>query len=119
MAITKAKRSVHPSKAAQRKHRRTSTRHPDRGIPALRDAERRHQISLPKARLFHFREARGKIVEAVEFSAAPDHQDFSIKFRDKTGFNFTFNTVFTLKTEYSDWKSGEQRILRTWPLIKT
>lgn len=103
MAITKAKRYAHPSKAARREDRRAPTR----------------QISLPKTRVFHFREARGKVVEAVEFSAAPDHQDLSIKFRDKTGINFSFNTVFTFKTEYSNWKSGEQRILRAWPLIKT
>lgn len=75
-------------------------------------------FALPKTRLTHFRELRGKIIEDVLFSAAPDHQDITIKLQDKTGLSFSIATGLILKTEYSDWTSGEQRILRSWVLKK-
>lgn len=109
MAITKTKRSVHLRQADRPKptERRTSNRNPlDRFA------------RFPHTRLFHFPQAKGKIVESVQFSASPNHHDLSIRFKDKSGFNFTIQTGFTLKTEYSDWTSGEQRILRVWPLFK-
>lgn len=71
---------------------------------------------LPKTRLTHFRELKGKIIEDVLFSAAPDHQDITIKLQDKTGLSFSIATGLIMKTEYSDWTSGEQRILRSWVL---
>ena len=74
------------------------------------------QLALPKTRLTHFRELKGKIIEDVLFSAAPDHQDITIKLQDKTGLSFSIATGLILKTEYSDWTSGEQRILRSWLL---
>jgi len=43
----------------------------------------------------------------------------SINFRDKTCLNFSIEAGFTLKTQYSDWKSAEQRIVRSWPLIRS
>jgi len=69
-------------------------------------------FTLPKTHLTHFRELRGKIIEDVIFSDAPDHQDITIKLQDKTALNFSIATGLVLKTEYSDWTTGEQRILR-------
>ena len=65
--------------------------------------------TLDCAPAFHSTPGQGGI--KVEFSASPDHHDISIYFKDKTGFNFSIEAGFTLKTEYSDWKSGEQRII--------
>lgn len=89
------------------------------GTKRKNNGRRSHQtaVSLPHTKLFHLRQAKGKVVEKVEFSASPDHHDISIYFKDKTGLNFSIEAGFTLKTEYSDWKSGEQRIIRSWPLI--
>lgn len=75
-------------------------------------------FALPRTRLTHFRELKGKIIEDVLFSAAPDHQDITIKLQDKTGLSFSIATGLILKTEYSDWTSGEQRIVRSWVLKK-
>jgi len=33
--------------------------------------------------------------------------------------NFSIQAGFTLKTEYSDWQSGEQRIIRIWPPFRS
>lgn len=76
-------------------------------------------FTLPKPRLIHFRELKGKTIEDVVFSAAPSHQDITIKLKDKTGLNFSIAADLILETEYSDWTSGEQRILRRWPPFKT
>ena len=131
MAVIKAKRSVHLRQAARRNNRRATNRHPERGKPA----ERRNQTRttsltqphsslarfsrFPHTRFFHYRQARGKTVEKEEFSASVDHHDITIWFTDKTSLNFSIEAGFTLKTQYSDWKSGEQRIVRSWPLFRS
>ena len=91
------------------------------GTESKNHGRRSHQsaVSLPHTEFLHFRQAKGKVVEKVEFSASPDHHDISIYFKDKTGLNFSIEAGFTLKTEYSDWKSGEQRIIHSWPLFKS
>ena|SRR5215468_328972 len=97
MAVIKAKRSV---------HKKQST-------------ETTGFARFPHTRFFHFQQARGKTIEKIEFSASVDHHDITAWFTDKTSLNFSIEAGFTLKTEYSDWKSGEQRIVRSWPLFKS
>jgi len=63
--------------------------------------------------------AKGKTIEKVEFSASVDHHDITIWFTNKTSLNFSIEAGFTLKPEYSDWKSGEQRIVRSWPPLRS
>ena len=99
MALAKAKRSIHKKQSA------VSTQNPG--------------VRLPHSKLVRFPPAKNKIVESVEFSASLDHHHISINFQDKTCLNFSIETGFTLETDYSDWKSGEQRILRAWPLIRS
>lgn len=70
-------------------------------------------------RFMQFADARGKVIDTVELLTAPDYHSISINFRDKTCLNFSVQTGFTVQPEYSDWKTGEQRILRKWPLIRS
>lgn len=114
MATTKAKRSVHPSKAVTRNHRVPSTRHPDRRKPAERRTQKRSSLFHPFRKLVHFPHAKGKTVEDVEISSTSDYHNISINFQDKTALNFSIETGFTLKPDYSDWKSGNQKVLRAW-----
>ena len=90
MATIKAKRSVHKKQSARSTYRR---------------------------KLLRFAEAKGKTVEAVELSIATDYHAISINFQDKTCLHFSFDTSLTIKTDYSDWKTGNQRVVRAWPLI--
>src|SRR5215813_5561050 len=101
MAITKAKRFV------------------PRNQSTPENQPRRSFARFPHTRFFHFRQAKGKTVEKTEFSASVDHHDITIWFTDKTSLNFSIEAGFTLKTQYSDWNSGEQRIVRSWPLIRS
>jgi len=86
---------------------------------ANRKPKRSAHPTQPQRRFIQFPQAKGKRVEAVELLTAPDYHSISINFQDKTSLHFQVETGFTVKTEYSDWKTGEQRILRKWPLVKS
>ena len=119
MATTKAKRSVRKkqsplTKAARRNDRRASNRHPDRRKPAERRTSNRRPFVAPFRKLAHYPHAKGKTIEDVEFSTAPGYHNISINFQDKTALNFSIETGFSVETDYSDWKTGNQRVLRAW-----
>ena len=123
MAGIEVKRSVHKkqsalTKAARRNDRRAPNRHPDRGKPAERRTQTRSSSKKAYRRVFHFPQTRGKQVEDVEFSTSTDYHNISINFQDKTALNFSIETGFTLEPDYSDWKSGNQRVIRTWSPIR-
>ncbi len=101
MAVTKAKRSVH------------------RAQPSQRRALANQPSKISNHTLARFPQAEGKVVDAVEFCAATEGHTISINFRDKTCLNFSVATGFTLKTDYSDWKTGEQRVVRRWSPIRS
>jgi len=48
-----------------------------------------------------------------------DHHDIAIWFTDQTSLTFSIEAGFTLKPQYSGWKSGEQRVIRAWPPIRS
>jgi len=93
MAVTQVKRSVHKKQSA-------------------------HTKKKAYRRVFHFPQTRGKMIEDVEFSTSTDYHNISINFQDKTALNFSIETGFTLEPDYSDWKSGNQRVIRTWSPIR-
>jgi hypothetical protein len=75
--------------------------------------------STSDRRFVQFPQAKGKTIEGVELLVAPDYHSISINFEDKTALHFSIETGFTVKTDYSDWATGEQRFLRKWPLLKS
>jgi hypothetical protein len=77
------------------------------------------EVSTSDRRFVQFPQAKGKTVEGVELLVAPDYHSISINFADKTALHFAIETGFTVKTDYSDWATGEQRFLRKWPLVKS
>src|SRR5215471_16338500 len=94
-------------------------RHSERGKPAerrtqTRSSSHRSKKIAPFRKLIQFPQAKGKIVEAAEFSTAPGYHNISINFQDKTCLNFSIETGFSLETDYSDWKTGNQSVLRVW-----
>src|SRR5947199_6820711 len=100
MAATQVKRSVHQAQ------------------PHSRRAFPKKQIA-PGGRLFTFPRIKGKIVESVEFSSRPDYHSLSISFQDKTCLHLSFDTSFTVEPSYSDWKSGNQRLIREGRSIRS
>ncbi len=68
---------------------------------------------------FRFNEVEGKTVEFVEMGTAADFPCIEISFADKTALLFLMGTRLTMEPVYSDWKTGDQRLLRRWPAKET
>ena len=143
MAVIKATRSVHPSKATRRDNRLETDRHSD---PALRDAERKTQIrstsikatrhykrsqkrttspgqfvlnerNLPHRRFVEFPLARGKTIEKVELFTTRGHHSITIDFQDRTSLNLTIEPTFILDAEFQQREKGDIEVLAEWPSI--
>ena len=69
-------------------------------------------------RSFHrFEEAKGKALDYVEFFTMGEYHCIDVAFEDKTAMHFVIEPSFTLETDYADWKTGNWRPLKRWPLI--
>ena len=68
-------------------------------------------------RFYRFEEVQGKPVDFVEVFTAGEYHAIDVRFQDKTALHFVIEPGFILETEYADWKSGNWRPLKRWPLI--
>ena len=64
-----------------------------------------------------FPEVQGKTVEFIEMWADSDFPCVDIGFDDKTALHFVMDTRLAMQPTYSDWKTGNQRVLRRWPAV--
>ncbi len=71
------------------------------------------------ARLVKFPQARGRTVEMVELSLDSDFHCISIRFKDNTDLTVVIDTALTFRAEYSLWKSGNQKVLKRWPVVRS
>jgi len=71
-------------------------------------------------RIFHrFEEIKGKPVDYIEFFTMGEYHSIDVRFQDKTTLHFVIEPGFTLETEYADWKTGNWRPIKRWPLIRS
>ena len=121
MAVIESKRSsarTQPANPSPAKHRS-----PKRGrLPASLRSKitRRGRTTIRRypGRSFHrFEETKGKAIDYIEFYTSDGFHNIDIAFDDKTAVNFVIEPSFTLETDYSDWKTGDCRPLKTWPPI--
>jgi hypothetical protein len=140
MATSKAKRTVslaqlqrsnaHASgktaspkpQTSTRKHRSPKKpRKRERLPPSLRFTEtRRGKTTIRRfsgRSFYRFEEVKGKIVDFAEVYTAGDYHAIDVRFQDKTALHFVIDPGFTLDTEYCDWKTGDLRRIKRWPLI--
>ena len=71
----------------------------------------------PRRRFHRFAEAQGKPLDYIEFFTAGEYHSIDVRFQDKTTMHFVIEPGFTLETDYSDWKTGNWRPIKRWPLI--
>ena len=57
-------------------------------------------------------------MDFVEVYTSGDYHCIDVRFRDKTALIFVIDLGFTLQTAYSRWKTGNQRLVKEWPLIR-
>ena len=68
---------------------------------------------------YRFEEVKGKLLDLVEVFTAGEYHSIDVRFQDKTALHFVIDPGFTLGTEYADWKSGNWRPIKRWPLIRS
>ena len=95
MATSKAKLSAHNKQSA-------------------RHAQSSKQVNTWLRKILRFPQAKGKIIETVEFSTELGYHSISVNFTDKTSLNFEIEARFLVETDYSNWKTGNQRVIRRW-----
>ena len=77
------------------------------------------QRKTPYARLVEFPQARGRTVEMVELSTDSDFHCVSIRFKDNTDLTVVIDTALTFQAQYSEWKAGNQKVLKRWPVFRS
>jgi hypothetical protein len=119
-----SRRRAHASTQPQSSSRkRRDPKKPKRGrLPAsLRFTETKRgktTIRRYSGRTFYrFEEVKGKPVDFVEVFTAGEHHAIDVRFQDKTALHFVIDPGFILETEYADWKTGNWRPIKRWPLI--
>jgi len=71
-------------------------------------------------RSFHrFEKAKGKTLDYVEFFTMGEYHCIDVCFEDKTAMHLVIEPSFTLGTEYTNWKSGDLRTIKRWPLVRS
>jgi hypothetical protein len=81
-----------------------------------RDRARRNAA---RGRLVKFPQARGRTVEMVELSLDSDYHCVSIRFKDNTDLTVAIDPVLTFQATYSEWKAGNQKVLKRWPVFRS
>jgi len=82
--------------------------------PRKRRKPKRHN---ERDRFHQIEEFKGKIVELIQIFTSGEYSSISVRFQDKTAVDFVIDPCFTLETEYTDWKTGDMRRIKRWPLI--
>jgi hypothetical protein len=78
--------------------------------PTAHKPGRRHHL--------RFEQVKGKTIEFIEMGADADYPSVEIGFEDKTALHFLVDTRITIEPRYSEWKTGNQRVLRQWPVVE-
>jgi hypothetical protein len=118
-ALTKPapiKSTIAKPQPSTRRHRKR-----ERLPPSLRFTETKRGKTTVRRysgrRFYRLEEVKGKLVDFVEVFTAGEHHSIDVRFQDKTALHFVINPGFTLETEYADWKTGNWRPIKRWPLI--
>ncbi len=91
-------------------------KHPTRNKRKPNNTEIR-RTPTPASGAHRFTEARGKTVDFVEFYTDSGFHCVEIGFDDRTALNFIIEPAFTVEPGYSNWKTGNERVLRRWAPI--
>jgi hypothetical protein len=68
-------------------------------------------------RFVEFPHMKGRMVEKIELFTMPEYHSITVSFQDKTALALVIEPGFLLKADFDDWKSGDARKVRSWPVI--
>ncbi len=120
MAAIESKRSIPLAQLSARKKQQNRKR--PRKLPTLFKPviTKRGKTTIHRydgRRFYRFDEIMGKTVDFVEIYCAADYHGIDIRFKDKTVLTFVIDPGFALEIKHSDWKTGNWRPIKKWPLI--
>jgi len=77
------------------------------------------QKQAPKPRgCFLFPQVNGKKVESVELWLDSGERAIIVWFQDRTCLHFDLECDLAVEADYFDWRGGEQRVIKRWPLVR-
>jgi hypothetical protein len=73
------------------------------------------------AKTVEFADFGGRRVEKVELCCSSEYHSITIRFDDNTDLCFVIDArfTFTFKADYLAWKEGNQRLLKSWPMVRS
>jgi len=69
--------------------------------------------------VLEFPAVKGKTVEGVELFSDHEYYGITIRFQDKTALQFPFEIAVFAFSSLSDWKSGNERILKKYKSVRS
>jgi len=86
--------------------------------PKARKKKSRKHPALPGG-VMKFPQVKSKTLTEVEFSTTTEYHSIALRFHDKTELHFEIEPGFTLLAGYTDWKTGDSRPIRRWPVVRS
>jgi hypothetical protein len=74
---------------------------------------------LPFRKLIEFPEMKGRTLDKVKLSTTSDFHSLILDFQDKTSLTLVIEPCFLISANFSDFATGDQRILKRWPTIQS
>ena len=75
------------------------------------------EIAYPGGKAVEFPGMEGRRIKKIELTTAGDYHAVSIRFEGKTTLHMVIDPGFTLKANLRDWKDGEGKSIKGWPII--
>src|SRR5262245_680650 len=76
-------------------------------------------VTIPQREKVDFPEVKGKTLESVQLSLGLDDSGISLSFQDRTHLEFSIEPIYTVRTEFSNWKTGNGRRIKRWPVFRS
>jgi len=70
-------------------------------------------------RFIEFPSVKGRTLEKVELFTIPEHHSITLYFQDETFLTLVIEPGFLIDAHMSDLSTGDERVLRRWPTIKS
>jgi hypothetical protein len=63
-------------------------------------------------------EIHGKTLDEIEITNLNEWRNITVRFTDETSIHFHLQLTLLVNTELSDWRTGNDNILKRYPQIK-
>lgn len=72
---------------------------------------------IPGSNRIEFAEIEGKTIKSLELWLECEEGNIVLNFTDNTVFELDVATGYIVQAEHSNWKTGNGRLIKRWPLF--